>query len=93
MIAQKLYRTVCGAEILAVDNRPSCRPFQFFDLSGFGANFCRDAALFILVLVERPIGGDMPYVCDNSRLIGEQHVKDDLGWIPTVKDWLQRIEV
>lgn len=22
------------------------------------------------------------------RLIGEQHVKDDLGWIPTVKDWL-----
>lgn len=25
------------------------------------------------------------------RLIGEQHVKDDLGWIPTVKDWLQHI--
>jgi hypothetical protein len=22
------------------------------------------------------------------RQIGEQHVKDDLGWIPTVKDWL-----
>ncbi len=22
------------------------------------------------------------------RLIGEQHIKDDLGWIPTVKDWL-----
>ncbi|RYG70047.1 hypothetical protein EON80_08630 [bacterium] len=26
------------------------------------------------------------------RLIGEQHVKDDLGWIPTVKDWLQHLE-
>lgn len=25
------------------------------------------------------------------RLIGEQHVKDDLGWIPTVKDWLQHL--
>jgi len=34
LIAQKLYRTVCGAAIVAVDNRPSCRPFQFFDLSG-----------------------------------------------------------
>ena len=27
------------------------------------------------------------------RTIGEQHVKDDLGWIPSVKDWLQHIEV
>lgn len=26
------------------------------------------------------------------RIIGEQHVKDDLGWIPSVKDWLQHIE-
>ena len=25
------------------------------------------------------------------RLVGEQHIKDDLGWIPTVKDWLQHI--
>jgi len=33
LIAQKMYRTVCGAAILAVDNRPSCHPFQFFDLS------------------------------------------------------------
>lgn len=27
------------------------------------------------------------------RTIGEQHVKDDLGWIPSVKDWLQNLEV
>jgi hypothetical protein len=26
------------------------------------------------------------------RLVGEQHVKDDLGWIPSVKDWLQHLE-
>jgi hypothetical protein len=27
------------------------------------------------------------------RTIGEQHVTDDLGWIPSVKDWLQHIEL
>lgn len=27
------------------------------------------------------------------RLVGEQHVKDDLGWIPTVKDWLVNLKV
>lgn len=27
------------------------------------------------------------------RFIGEQHVKEDLGWIPTLKDWLQHIHV
>lgn len=27
------------------------------------------------------------------RLIGEQHVKDDLGWVPTVKDWLSGLKV
>ncbi len=26
------------------------------------------------------------------RFVAEQHVKDDLGWIPTVKDWLQHIQ-
>ena len=26
------------------------------------------------------------------RFVGEQHVKDDLGWIPTVKDWLQHLQ-
>jgi hypothetical protein len=25
------------------------------------------------------------------RFVGEQHVKDDLGWIPTVKDWLSNL--
>lgn len=27
------------------------------------------------------------------RSVGEQHVKDDLGWIPTVKDWLGNLQV
>lgn len=27
------------------------------------------------------------------RQIAEQHVMDDLGWIPSVKDWLQHVEV
>ena len=27
-----------------------------------------------------------------TRFVGEQHVKDDLGWIPTVKDWLQHLQ-
>jgi hypothetical protein len=27
------------------------------------------------------------------RTIGEQHVKDDLGWIPSVKDWLEHIQL
>jgi hypothetical protein len=25
------------------------------------------------------------------RWVGEQHVKEDLGWIPTVADWLSHI--
>ena len=28
-----------------------------------------------------------------TRLIGEQHIKDDLGWIPTVKDWLVNLRI
>ena len=27
------------------------------------------------------------------RTVGEQHVKDDLGWIPSVKDWLQHLQM
>lgn len=27
------------------------------------------------------------------RLIAEQHVKDDLEWIPTVKDWLSNLRL
>lgn len=26
------------------------------------------------------------------RLIGEQHIREDLRWIPTVKDWLSNIQ-
>jgi hypothetical protein len=25
------------------------------------------------------------------RWVGEQHVQEDLGWIPTVKDWLEHL--
>ena len=39
-------------------------------------------------------------VIDNSdgkrvpvRLVGEQHVKDDLGWVPTVNDWLGNLQI
>ena len=27
------------------------------------------------------------------RTVGEQHVKDDLGWIPSVKDWLENVQL
>jgi hypothetical protein len=27
------------------------------------------------------------------RQVGEQHVTDDLGWIPTLKDWLEHIAI
>jgi hypothetical protein len=33
-------------------------------------------------------GRDVP-----SRFVGEQHVKEDLGWIPTVQDWLSCMSV
>lgn len=26
------------------------------------------------------------------RWIGEQHVKEDLGWIPTAADWLREVK-
>lgn len=28
-----------------------------------------------------------------TRFLGEQHVLEDLGWIPTVQDWLQSLRV
>lgn len=40
------------------------------------------------VTIENADGKTVPV-----RAVGEQHVKDDLGWIPTVKDWLQHLEV
>ena len=27
------------------------------------------------------------------RFVGEQHVKEDLGWIPTMQDWFKHIRV
>jgi hypothetical protein len=38
------------------------------------------------VTIRNAAGREVPV-----RLIGEQHVKDDLGWIPTVKDWLSNL--
>ena len=28
-----------------------------------------------------------------TRYVGEQHVKEDLGWIPSLKDWLEHVQV
>ena len=28
-----------------------------------------------------------------TRFIGEQHVKEDLGWIPSLKDWFENIQL
>ena len=38
------------------------------------------------VTIQNSDGKEVPV-----RQIGEQHVREDLGWIPTVKDWLQNI--
>ena len=27
------------------------------------------------------------------RFLGEQHVKEDLGWIPTLQDWFRHLRV
>ena len=40
------------------------------------------------VIIENSDGRKVPV-----RTIGEQHVKDDLGWVPTVKDWLENLQV
>ena len=40
------------------------------------------------VTLRTSAGRDVPV-----RLVGEQHVKDDLGWIPTVKDWLSNLKL
>lgn len=38
------------------------------------------------VTIKNSDGKDVPV-----RMIGEQHVKEDLGWIPTLADWLKEI--
>lgn len=27
-----------------------------------------------------------------TRLVGEQHVMEDLGWVPSLKDWLENLQ-
>ncbi len=29
----------------------------------------------------------------STRLVAEQHLMEDLGWLPTVQDWLQHLDV
>ncbi|MEO1404295.1 MAG: hypothetical protein AAFV72_24005 [Cyanobacteria bacterium J06635_1] len=38
--------------------------------------------------IENSLGQVIPI-----RTIGEQHIQEDLGWIPTVKDWLRHIKI
>lgn len=38
------------------------------------------------VTIKNSDGKDVPV-----RMLGEQHVKEDLGWIPTLADWLKEI--
>lgn len=40
------------------------------------------------VTIENSLGQVIPI-----RTIGEQHIQEDLGWIPTVKDWLRHIKI
>ena len=40
------------------------------------------------VTIENSDGKRVP-----TRSVGEQHVQDDLGWIPTLQDWLKNLEV
>ena len=73
---------------------------EFFDASKMCLADARHRALRHhaegIFLAERVFGS----VITNSqgravpvRFIGEQHVQEDLGWIPTVKDWLQHLPV
>ena len=39
-------------------------------------------------IVENHDGAQIPV-----RLIAEQHIQDDLGWIPTVKDWFSQLTI
>jgi len=49
-----------------------------------------------IFLCERLLGSTLKNSAGREvpvRLIGEQHVKDDLGWIPTAKDWLVNLSI
>ncbi len=43
---------------------------------------------FFGITFRNSAGKDIP-----TRLVAEQHIKDDLGWIPTVKDWLINLKI
>jgi hypothetical protein len=49
-----------------------------------------------IFLCERLFGATIENTANQKipvRLIAEQHIQDDLGWIPTVKDWLCNLEI
>ena len=50
-----------------------------------GIFFCEN---IIGVTLENSEGRKVPV-----RTVGQQHVKDDLGWLPSVRDWLENIQV
>jgi hypothetical protein len=71
---------------------------DFFDSTKAGyAHFTHRAILhntFGIFLAEKLFGttilnSDGKHV--PTRLLGEQHVREDLGWIPTIKDWMSAI--
>lgn len=40
------------------------------------------------IMIQNSVGQKIPV-----RIIAEQHIQDDLGWIPTVKDWFGHLNV
>ncbi len=40
------------------------------------------------ITIETNCGKKVP-----TRIVAEQHILDDLGWIPTVKDWFINLEL
>lgn len=68
---------------------------DWFDATKAAYGFWRHRALrhhsFGIFEAERVFGPTLTNSVGRAvpiRVIGEQHVREDLGWIPTVKDWL-----
>lgn len=73
---------------------------QFFDESKSQVSDVRHRALRHhaegIFLCERIFGPTITISTGRvipTRFIGEQHVKEDLGWIPALKDWFENIQL